>query len=112
MSEGIKKHLKELLNNGKDWEKCQTDNENYFIVKAPAPKNKKDGTPRLFLVIHPFIAEGKRQKRGLYISGKKVRDIYLEHFKSDDVDNILTILDDINPKEKKEKKIIFKVDKK
>ncbi|GAB4327426.1 MAG: hypothetical protein Kow0069_34350 [Promethearchaeota archaeon] len=105
MIEPLKEHLEE----GKDWEKLETEIPGVFVVKIPATKTR---SARLMVEVNPVDETGKPKKRkGLFISDFAMYVQFLETLNDDRIGKLIKIVDQVNPTtENGGKKKLLKID--
>lgn len=88
--------LKEHLENGKDWEKLETDIAGVFVVKIPGTKTRSG---RLMVEVNPINpATGLPKKRkGLFIADFEMYLQFQEALTEDEVPALIKVLDEVNP---------------
>lgn len=91
MVQALTKHLE----NGKDWEKVDTDIPGVFVVKIPATKTRP---ARLSVEVNPVDEAGKPKKRkGLFVTNFEMYVQFLEALQDDNVGKLITLVDNLNP---------------
>jgi hypothetical protein len=87
--------LSDFLENAKDWEKVKTTLPGVFVMKMPGSKNRK---PSLAVEINPVDAGGSPTKRrGLIIRTVPEYEEFKEILMNEKVENLLEMLEDVNP---------------
>ena len=88
--------LKEHLENGKDWEKLETDIPGVFVVKIPGTKTRSS---RLMVEVNPINkATGTPKKRkGLFIADFEMYLQFQEALMEDEVPALIKTLEEVNP---------------
>jgi len=99
--------LAEFLEKGKDWEKVKTTVPGVFVLRMPGNKSRD---PSLSVELNPVDASGSPTKR----RGLIVKDLMeLEEFKdlinNSKVEDLLEMLEDVNPDSIKSSKASQKV---
>lgn len=99
--------LAEFLEKGKDWEKVKTTVPGVFVLRMPGNKSRD---PSLSVELNPVDSGGSPTKR----RGLIVKDLMeLEEFKdlinNDKVEELIEMLDDVNPESAKSSKASQKV---
>ncbi len=87
--------MKEILRNGKDWERKPTTIPGIFILKLPKYKTVP---PRLVVELNPVDEYGRPSKRrGLIIRNSDDLREYRDIINAEKLDRLLNIMDKINP---------------
>ncbi len=95
MSEKLEDALKDILRNGKDWERKPTTVPGIFILKLPKYKTVP---PRLVVELNPVDEYGRPSKRrGLIIRNSDDLKEYRDIINADKLDKLLEIMDKVNP---------------
>lgn len=99
--------LAEFLEKGKDWEKVKTTVPGVFVLRMPGSKSRE---PSLSVELNPVDSSGTPTKR----RGLIIKDIMeLEEFKdlvnNEKVEELLEMLEDVNPDSMKASKESQKV---
>ena len=95
MSEKLENALKNILRNGKDWERKPTTVSGVFILKLPKYKTIP---PRLVVELNPVNEYGRPSKRrGLILRNSEDLKEYRDIINAEKLDKLLEILDKINP---------------
>ncbi|MHA1495064.1 MAG: hypothetical protein ACTSRQ_13725 [Candidatus Thorarchaeota archaeon] len=98
MTEKNIKRLKDLLENGKDWEKIKTTTLGVFVVRS---KETKSRGPQLLVEVNPPDAAGNPTKwKGLKIWNRSELEAFREIISSPKLDDIFDILEQICPETK------------
>ena len=99
--------LSEFLDTGKDWGKVKTSVPGVFVLKMPGTKNRQ---PSLAVEINPVDAGGSPTKRrGLIIRTIEELLEFKEILNNDKIENLLEMLEDVNPESAKKGKDIKEV---
>jgi hypothetical protein len=90
--------LKDHLDNGKSWEKLETDIPGVFVVKIPETKTRG---AKLMVEVNPINkATGLPKKRkGLFISDFEMYLQFQEALTEDEVPALIKVLEEVNPVE-------------
>lgn len=95
--------LSEFLETGKDWGKVKTTVPGVFVLKMPGTKNRE---PSLSVEVNPVDAGGSPTKRrGLIIRSIEELLEFKEIINNDKVENLLEMLEDVNPQSVKPGKL-------
>lgn len=87
--------LSEFLETGKDWGKVKTTVPGVFVMKMPRTKNKE---PSLSVEVNPVDVGGNPTKRrGLIIRSIEELLDFKEILNNEKLENLLEMLEDVNP---------------
>ena len=99
--------LAELLEKGKDWEKVKTTIPGVFVLRMPGTKSRE---PSLSVEINPVDVGGSPTKRrGLIIKNILELEEFKELINNDKVEDLLEMLEDVNPNSVKASKASQKI---
>lgn len=91
--------LSEFLETGKDWGKVKTSVPGVFVLKMPGTKNRQ---PSLAVEVNPVDAGGSPTKRrGLIIRSIEELLEFKEILTNEKIENLLEMLEDVNPESAK-----------
>jgi hypothetical protein len=99
--------LSEFLETSKDWGKVKTSVSGVFVLKMPGTKNRQ---PSLAVEINPVDAGGSPTKRrGLIIRSVEELLEFKEILTNEKIENLLEMLEDVNPESAKKGRVVKEV---
>lgn len=94
--------LAEFLRTGKDWDKVKTTVPGVFVMKMPGNKSRE---PSLTVEINPVDSAGSPTKRrGLILRSVEEYEEFKDILGNEKVENLLEMLEDVNPESLKKGK--------
>lgn len=94
--------LAEFLRTGKDWDKVKTTVPGVFVMKMPGNKSRE---PSLTVEINPVDSAGSPTKRrGLILRSVEEYEEFKDILGKEKVENLLEMLEDVNPESLKKGK--------